>query len=572
MDLQRRKGRDPDARGPEARGVIALVLATVVAVLALRGMTPAGAGVFYDDGVYLALAKSLAEGGTYTYANLPGDIAGVKYPPLYPALLAGAWKLSPAYPGNLGLLKGLNAVLLGLAAALAFLAFTAAWRGPRGGAAVDRAGPGVVIPGAGSRPRIEPGVALGVFALACLLGFGSAQSMVLATALLSEPLFLVTGLGALLLAGRRNVHPVIVGFVAALCFLARGIGISVVAAVFAAELLRQGVPLRRRFARLGLAALGGVPWMAAWVVWSRARAGEVPDALAGQYGGYVEWFGAGAGSQLGRLREVATSHWHPFLTNLEMLWIPDAAAVTANFVLAALGLVSLVGLVRIGRRNPALALFPILYLLVVFAWPYEPDRFFYAIIPVLTLVLAAGGLVVTDRIREDLPRWGGPAVAVVAGLLLLNSAVYEVQAHAVQAWTVFQRAPAAAYDPLNRWISENTSRDDVVASGLDPLVYWSTGRLAVPSFQFLATDYGRYDASTETLAGELGQILAATKARWIVVIRGEGKAGATMAAFAELRPDRARLAHEAEAAGVTGEVWEVVSAEGRPSANPPSPR
>lgn len=543
---------------------MALVIWTVVTVLALRGMTPAGAGVYYDDGVYLALAKSLAEEGSYTYANLPGEIAGVKYPPLYPAVLAGAWKLTPAYPQNLDLLKSLNALLAGLAAALAFLAFTAAWRDPRDAAEQGRTGPGVVIPDAKRRPRVGLAAALGVFTVATLLGFGSAQSMVLATALLSEPLFLVTGLWALLLCGRRDSHPVIIGFVAALCFLTRGIGIAVVAAVLVAELLRQGVPFRRRFGRAGLLLLGSAPWMAAWLVWSREHGGEVPDPLAGPYGGYYEWFATGAGTQLARLREVAAAHWHPFLTNLEMLWIPDAATTTANFVLAALGLVAVVGLVRIGRRNPALALFPIFYLLVVLAWPYEPDRFFYAILPILTLLLAAGGLVVTDRIRADMPRWGGPAVALVAGLLLFNTVRFEVEAHAVKAWTVFQRAPAAAYEPLNRWIVENTPEDAVIASGLDPHVYWSTGRHAVPNFQFLAADYGRYDASPETLAREFREILSATDARWVAVIKDEGKAGATMAAYAELHPDLVRLAHEAEAAGVTGEVWEVLPADPTP--------
>lgn len=546
-----------------ARSWLALGLGTVVTLLALRGMVPAGAGVYYDDGVYLALARSLAEGEGYVYANLPGGIPGVKYPPLYPATLAAAWKLAPEYPQNLDLLKGLNALFLGLAAAFSFTAFAAAWGDGNGDRPDDGIGrPDVVIPDTGAAPVTGAAVALGVFATAALLGWGSAPAMVLATALLSEPLFLALGFLALLASSRRRAHPTLTGLLAAAAFLTRGIGIAVLAAVAAAELLRGGTRLRRRARRLALLALGALPPIAGWIAWSAARAEAVPNVLAGQYGSYGAWYAAGdAGLPSGvlpRLREIAVAHWQPFLSNLEMLWIPDAAETTANFVLAVLAVVVLFGAARIGRRSPALALFPFFYLLIVLAWPYEPDRFVYAILPALTLLLAAGGLSLAERIRADLPRWGGPAVALVAGVLFLNSAIYEVQAHARRAWSVFQAAPAAAYEPLNAWIRENTAPDAVIASGLDPYVYWQTGRDAVPSFRFLATDYGRYDVSAETLAGDLDRVLAATGARWVAVIRGEGKAGDTMAAFAEIHPQRARLAHESEAAGVTGEVWEVL--------------
>lgn len=563
-----------DRLGP--RTLLAAGIGLVVALLALRGMVPAGAGVYYDDGIYLALAESLAEGGGYAYANLPGDVSGVKYPPLYPALLAGVMKVLPAYPGNLDFLETLNALLMGLAGALSFLAFTAAW--PRG----DRltrprksrdGGADVVMPQGGRRP-VRWGIVLGAFAVAALLGYGSAQSMVLATVLLSEPLFLVLSFGALLLAGDRRVHPAIVGLLAAGAFFTRGIGLAVVVAVLAGELFRRGVRWKRRARRVALLGLGALPPVGAWLLWSGANADTVPAPFVGQYGSYTEWYAAGSGGLFGRVAEIAAAHWLPFRANLEMLWIPDAGRGAATFVLVLLGLATLAGAVRIARRNLALALFPFAYLAIVLAWPYEPDRFFYAIIPTLTLLLAAGVLALTERIREDLPRWGGPGVAVVAGVLLLNSLMYEIEGHANRAWSVFQAAPAAAYAPLNAWLRENTDSDDVVASGLDPHVYWEAGRKAVPNFQFRAAEYGREaagaanegtgitieggDASREALVADFEEILRVSGARWVAVVRGEGKAGATMAAFAEAHPERSRLAFEEEAAGVTGEVWEVL--------------
>lgn len=549
---------------------IAVVIAVIVAALAVRGIVPAGAGVYYDDGVYLALGQSIAEGNGYVYANLPGNIPGVKYPPLYPAALAAAWKLLPAYPHNLGALKAMNAVFAGLAAALAFLVFVAAWGRPRSFEAKVEVRPGVVIPDDDGTRHVGSALAIAVFGVVCLLAYSSAQMMVLATALLSEPLFLLVSFTALWLAGRRDVNPVVIGLVAAAAFLARGIGVAVVGAVLAGELLRRNAPIGRRVRRTALVALGALPPMAAWVSWSRLHAGEVPRPLAGQYGSYAEWYGGGGvgGLSPGRLREIASAHLTPFLSSLEMLWIPNAAAIVANFVLALLGIVAIVGAVRLGKRNPALALFPFLYLLVVLAWPYEPDRFFYAIIPTLTLLLAAGGLALTERITDDLPGWGGPLVALVAGLLLLNSAAFEARAHANRAWSVFQAAPAAAFAPLNDWIAENTPPDAVVASGLDPLVYWETGRTAVPSFQFFATDYGRYDGSPATLAAEFDQLLSATDIGWVAIIEGEGKAGATMAAWAAERPGRARVAFEATTGRYRGVVYDVRVARGEDASRP----
>ena len=45
-------------------------------------------GIFYDDGLYAALAWALAHGRGFVYPNLPGAPSAVHYPPLYPVVLA----------------------------------------------------------------------------------------------------------------------------------------------------------------------------------------------------------------------------------------------------------------------------------------------------------------------------------------------------------------------------------------------------------------------------------------------------------------------------------------------------
>ncbi|MDH3427167.1 MAG: hypothetical protein OEM23_01925 [Gemmatimonadota bacterium] len=525
-----------------SRGVFVAIVFVTVSFIAVRGMAPAGAGVYYDDGVYLALAESLSGGHGYAYANLPGEIPGIKYPPLYPVILAGASSILPDYPDNLSYLKALNALLIGVAAAFMFLCF--------------------------ARPT-DGLVRQMAYAIAALLAFSSAQTMSLATVLLSEPLWLAVTMGTLLVAGGARPSVLLLGFGAAASFLTRSIGISLVTAVLAGDFVRRGPwtsDRMKRSAWLAGAALGPV---IAWWTWTTVRMPDVPSALAGNYGNYASWMVDD--NWLGSTLDSVMAHWPPLVTALENLWMPEAAVGAANFVLVVLGGFAILGVLGVGRRNPALALFPLMYLVLVLVWPYEPDRFYYAIVPLLTMCVVEGGAEVTNRLRADLPKVGVPVFAVVVGLLLFNSVQYQVRSHRARVWTRFQLAPAVTYRPLLEWIRENTEPDAVVASGLDPLVYWETGRKAVPNFQFFPTDYLGSDESDEALAGQFEQLRVLSGARWVAVIEGEGKAGRTMAAFAARHPDRVRAAFEAETGPFTGIVYEVLPpGEAFPTATPPS--
>ena len=61
-------------------------------------------GLWEDDGVYMATAKSLAAGTGYRHIELPGQPWQTKYPILYPAVLAGAFLLRQEYPQELACL------------------------------------------------------------------------------------------------------------------------------------------------------------------------------------------------------------------------------------------------------------------------------------------------------------------------------------------------------------------------------------------------------------------------------------------------------------------------------------
>ncbi len=525
--------------GRMLRLMLALGLLVIVSILVLRGRVAiAGAGVYYDDGVYAALGHSLASGQGYVYENLPGSLPGIKYPPMYPALLAMGWKVFPEYPANLGALKAMNAILTGLACALAFLLFTR---------------------------RTDGTARLVTFAGVVLLGYGSWQMMAIATALLSEPLFLVFATAALLMSTRlADDRPpgfrraIAIGLLAAATFLTRGIGLTLIAAVLLGEFLRgrqtdEHIP-RTRWA-LAIVALTPV---FAWMAWTRSRAADIPQVLLGPYGSYGDWYLSDAMVTPGRLAGIVSAHWTPLLANLQYMWLPNAAASAAIIVLTAISVLFVVGSLHVARRNPALALFPPLYLLIVMVWPYEPDRFLYAILPIVTLIATEGAFVAAERIRQDLPRWGPVVLFASLGLLLINATTYQTRAQLRMAWARVQTVQAVVYAPLNDWVRSNVPEDAIIASGLDPYVFWETGRRAVPARQFRASDYGQFDGSPATLARDFEELVTATHISWAVVVRDEGKTGKTIEAFAGQYPDRIRVAFEQITGPYTGVVYEIL--------------
>src|SRR5688500_18494180 len=86
----------------------ALLLGGLFAVAAGARIYVGTCGQCHDDAIYVISARALAEGDGYRLTNLPGDPPQTKYPPLYPAVLALAWKIWPDFPANLLLIQGLS--------------------------------------------------------------------------------------------------------------------------------------------------------------------------------------------------------------------------------------------------------------------------------------------------------------------------------------------------------------------------------------------------------------------------------------------------------------------------------
>ena len=65
-------------------------------------------GFIHDDGVYLSTAKALATGHGFRLLHVVGHPAEIKYPFMYPILLAPIWMLFPKFPENVRLFSDLN--------------------------------------------------------------------------------------------------------------------------------------------------------------------------------------------------------------------------------------------------------------------------------------------------------------------------------------------------------------------------------------------------------------------------------------------------------------------------------
>ncbi len=475
----------PAARPPWLAAALAALL---VLACAIASITPDPIGVFWDDGVYLLTAKALAAGDGYRYMYLPGTPPAIHYPPIFPLVLAALLKVTPAFPANVAVLKLLNPVLLAVAV------FGAARLAVRHFALAP-------LPSA---------LAVAVCAV-------TAPVLVLTNVLLSESLFLAALVGALWLAdlvvergGARRAAAA--GLAIAGLALVRTVGGVLLPAAFVVLWWRR----RRRdalvLAACTIAALA--PWQ--WWVWQASRG--FPDELRGSYGPYLEWV-------IGGYRREPALAWDVVVRNAGDLWrafgivfaprlprvVQWLAAAAALFMLGA-------GLLALLRRAATLGAFLLLYGAVVLLWPYNPERFTWAIWPLIGVVLLAAGRDLGDRLAT---RWPvAPRVAMLAvALLLAGQAAYAVRG-ITGGWAgAPQSAMTRRLWPLVEWTAANTISTDVVASDAHVMIALYTGRTTMPVSMLTPAEHVR-DKPLPQYASELGALSARYHPNLLVLSRG----------------------------------------------------
>jgi hypothetical protein len=455
---------DSAQRFMQSTVLAAAIAALVVLPIALTAIDQFPVGVVHDDGMYTILAKSLATGHGYRWINLPGEPRATHFPPGYPAFLALLWRVGPAFPGNIVFFKLVNALLLGIAAAL--LAVFA-------------------------RKRLA--LSSPAACLTAILGCASIPVLVLTNLVMSETLFFTLLLACLVYAERclerertTWIEATLLALLGGALMLVRTHGVAFVAAVALVLLLR------RRFRPLAVFVVVSAVAAFPWHHWQSMHSGVVPVPMRGDYESYGNWFFGGSPAHsiafLGRTIAATSREIFAMLVVLTTSGMPSRGIRLLGVVTALVLLV--VGLIALRRRAPVTAAFTCGFFAIVLVWPFSPARFVWAVWPLLVAVFVAGVVAVKEWTRPA--AWVNVArAAAAAGVLItiLGYATYNLNGYRGRWWSSIARAAVQAAGPSITWVARNTPPNAVISSNSEVMIYLYTGRISVPATQFRPEDY-----------------------------------------------------------------------------------
>jgi hypothetical protein len=447
------------------------------AFVAFQSLDMPHLGAFHDDGLYWVCGKSLAQGSGYRILSLPEQPFQTKYPPLYPLLLAGIWKLAPEFPANLRLATALAWLALPVYLLLCRKLFTDLGLGA-------------------AHARV----------LVVLLGLNS-YVIFYSISLMSEVPFTCLLL-ACFLVGRRAGEP---GASRWTALAAGALGAAAYLMRNAALPLLVAAPLyyawRKRYAQAAVFFGAMFPAVAAWYLWVRAHQLDTSDPLLLYYTDYVRFHLASfrwADAPLLVLKNLAGT----LEGTGSALMVFDAGALAR-----VLGVAVLWGCVRLGSGNRGLArvspadtpacprfsvfsrvgrphfpyLFAAGYLLLLQGWHLGLGyRYVRLLLPLLPLLLA-GFSEVFRRAAVRARDWfgstearriaGACATATVLGLIaVLAAANMFATLWRAPGYTARARESLAGTLPAYRWIADNLPQNATFLAGHEPVLYLYTGR------------------------------------------------------------------------------------------------
>jgi hypothetical protein len=484
----KQRGNQPASENKGKRWVWVALGAVLVlyALNVLRAKPVATFGVFLDDGLYFSAAKALAAGQGYILPSFPGHLTSIKYPVLYPLLLAGVWKLDPHFPQNMALGVGITVIFGCLALLLTFLMLRR-WRG------------------LGDWPALAIVLAVSLFSLFILQSatIGSDipfMALMLGAAWLAErSLAIEPGAGAAFGSG------LLVGMSVGL----RSLGIPVAAGIGLLLLFR------RKFRRLFWFCLAGLPLTFVWS-WSSISAllGLSPslasdDAVRSGWTQTVCYYSSYACVWKIHFPSLGAI-WSTILLNASLiapapgffLLYPLATRKTILDVLLVILMsgAAYVGLVRDGQREgwrPLYAIFP-LYVLVLLAYPYNPYRFLLPFTPLLFagvwMEFRHVGELIAGRLKPS-GRKGERVKACVLGLgVLALAAIVAVNlGYAVpqemRNLGIEHGVARADEQGAFAWLREHAAPDARIIAQEDGSTYLYTDRLSVPPIMGIVEGY-----------------------------------------------------------------------------------
>ncbi|MGE5820485.1 MAG: hypothetical protein ACM37Z_20840 [Deltaproteobacteria bacterium] len=437
--------------------------------------------MYHDDGIYIVTAQSLSQGTGYRIVSLPGSPPQTKYPILYSYILSWVWSVSPAFPGNIAILKSVNVVCLFFIVLIAYKFYH------------------MTVPGAGTDGYLYAalvGANPGIFSFADFA--------------VSDLLFVLLVLLAWWLYGNEDSdwfhgwRVVTLALISVAAVLTRSAGVPLAMAGLVHFLWM------RRFRELAIysvtLALAMLPWLA-WRIGHEVQVSQ--SSLLAYYlqynvhntAFYLMWSHPLKGG------EMLWANLRYLFDSLDVIWLlpvfPQLRLRLLVLTLLAVGVYS-----SVWKHSVFLIAFVFLYLLLILGWPFSPTRYVLPLVPLLLLFVFKGihGLEDTARrIWRGIKKWplgllvrGPVCLLACLNLAWLVSTVQPCHDRWVRgaygqrldySWSGFLETFA--------WIRSNTHVGDVLATAYDPMYYLYTGRRAIiPAFHKPETYFYPYRAAT----------------------------------------------------------------------------
>ncbi len=447
----REEPRDETPRSMEGAWPLLVGITLLVAVTLL--VDPIPAGIWHDDGVYVLLGKSLAEGHGLTYQGVLGAPVAPKFPPLYPLVLAAAWWSSPEFPGNAGLFQVISLLFV--------------------------AGAGMVFYGLQRRVLGVPDYWAG---LSTLLLWGSPDLWRFALIPLSEPLFtlaLLLGLWGAIRAERelsaRTGLGAVIGY--AVAFHVRSVGLALGVGLVCA------LASRRRWREASWVGGGVLAVTLPWMLWSRMASQTIAPELRDILGSYGGWW-TDRVDGLAALPTFLVSGFQSTTAFATGMMLPAGPGWLRWLGGGALLLVMGYGVRSLWSGSRTLIFCLVCFLAVVALWPFRDARLLVPALPLFGLLASEGARAALHRVREGGRFARVPvAIALVWALWFAGGSLGRWQEGQHRAG--FQRRTRALAD-ASIAIRRHVPPTGVVgAPEMWAGLHLSTGRTVIPSAPFL---------------------------------------------------------------------------------------
>lgn len=483
---------------------LALIIFVAMFAASLAFCIPGVAGTFHDDGVYINVSKALAAGDGYRIISFPGEPAQMKYPILYPLILAAVWIVHPRFPDNL-----IGLQLVSVFSASAFLSLSYLY-------------------------LVRFNYASRVVALcACLICLTIPGFAFFGGQVLSEMPFALSLIGCLwALDAYCEKQPK--------SFLAQevvGLAITLPASIrligWVAPTAALIILWRRRLLSRTLvfsALVGSLLSTSHVVMGMSSKTGGASDRIQSYQDSYLEW-----AIKLGLWNEVAIVSKNlqetlALTTKTLFCGLSQGIEPTPiNFILfTAGGLVSWFFVVYRVKNLKPLSMVVVAYAVVVLCWPWPPFRFLIPLLPFLTAGLLSFSefclAKVNTRLQSAIVLL---AVAMMAtNAKLMNNVITYNHATQMPLISVPRNGTDwSGYLAVLDWVKRNTVADDTLACTYDGLTYLYTGRRCIRPYELnIAAAYYGQEAPPLGTLDELAESLKRYKVQYLIVTPQPGYA------------------------------------------------